>query len=352
MSNPRWMIYGATGYTGQLVAAAAVAAGLRPVLAGRSAQRLALMADHLDLRPHAFGLDSEDRIAASLKDIHVVVNCAGPFSRTALPMFEACLRSGTHYVDITGEIAVFEALAARDAEAGAVGIMVLPGAGFDVVPSDCLIADLAGRHPGGHVLRLGLSTRGGASRGTIRTAAESVNDFRIRRSGVITRVAPGSLRHPFDFGDGPAESLVSFLADVSTAWWSTGIADIETYGRAGSRSRKRAWLLRWVGWLLAGRMGQALLNRRIDRRPAGPSEAQRREGYGVFVVEIEDPEGGRVAARMRVDDPYGFTAKTAVAVAVRVLEGDFKAGFQTPSSAYGADFIRQFEGVEWELLDG
>ena len=352
MGNPQWMIYGATGYTGQLVAAEAVAAGLRPVLAGRSAQKLALMADHLDLRPHAFGLDTVDRIAAGLEDIQVVVHCAGPFSRTALPMFEACLLSGTHYVDITGEIAVFEAMAARDAEAGAAGIMVLPGAGFDVVPSDCLIADLAGRHPGGHVLRLGLSIRGGASRGTIRTALESVNDFRIRRRGVITRVAPGSLRHPFDFGDGPAESLVSVLADVSTAWWSTGIANIETYTRAENRFHKRAWLLRWLGGLLAGRMGQVFLNRRIDRRPAGPSEAQRRESYGVFVAEVEDREGGRVAARMRVCDPYGFTARTAVAVAVRVLEGDFKAGFQTPSSAYGADFVRQFEGVEWELLEG
>jgi len=154
------MIYGATGYTGRLVAAEAVEAGVRAVLAGRDAGKLGALADSLSaplnaasrstpLETRAFGLDEPAGIAAALGDIDVVLHCAGPFSRTALPMFEACLRTGTHYVDITGEISVCEALAARDAEAREAGIMVLPAAGFDVVPSDCLIADLAARHPGG-----------------------------------------------------------------------------------------------------------------------------------------------------------------------------------------------------------
>ena len=298
----------------------------------------------------AFDLEDGAGIAAALKDIDVVLHCAGPFSRTALPMFEACLEARTHYVDITGEIAVCEALAARDAEASAAGIMVLPAAGFDVVPSDCLIADLAARHPGGRVLRLGLSVRSGASRGTIKTALESVNAMRIRRDGEIRRVTAGSMRHDFDFGGGPTEALVTPLTDVSTAWWSTGIENIETYNRAGRRLPRLMRLSRWLGWLLAGRAAQALLGRWIDRGPEGPSDAQRRTSEGILVAEIEDSQGRRASARMRVPDPYGFTAKTLVAVGVRVLNGNFKAGYQTPSSAYGADFVRRFDGVEWEVL--
>jgi short subunit dehydrogenase-like uncharacterized protein len=355
------LIYGATGYTGRLVASEAVEAGVWPVLAGRDAGKLGAMADSLrgavrgrsrreapEIR--TFDLDEAAGITAALKDIDVVLHCAGPFSRTALPMFEACLEAGTHYADITGEIAVCEALAARDAEARDAGIMVLPAAGFDVVPSDCLIADLAARHPGGRVLRLGLSVRSGASRGTIKTALESVDAMRIRRDSEIRRVTAGSLRHDFDFGGGPTEALVTPLADVSTAWWSTGIENIETYNRAGRRLPRLMSLSRWLGWLLAGRAAQALLRGMVDRGPRGPSDAERRTSEGIMVAEIEDARGRRAAARMRVPDPYGFTAKAIVAIGVRALKGDFKAGYQTPSSAYGADFVRRFEGVEWEAL--
>jgi len=355
------MIYGATGYTGRLVAEEAVEAGVWPVLAGRDAGKLGALADSFSrgagresrstpLETRAFGLGDPVRMAAALRDIDVVLHCAGPFSRTALPMFEVCLRTGTHYVDITGEISVCEALAARDAEAREAGIMALPAGGFDVVPSDCLIADLAARHPGGRIVRLGLLVRSGASRGTLKTALEGVSAMRIRRDGRITRVGAGSMRHEFDFGRGPAAALVTPLADVSTAWWSTGIENIEAYYRAGRRLPQLMRLSRWFGWLLAGRTARALLGRWIDRGPEGPSDAERRTSEGILVAEIEDAQGRRASARLRVPDPYGFTAKTLVAIGVRVLSGDFQTGYQTPSSAYGADFVRQFDGVEWELL--
>ena len=361
MREPKLMIYGATGYTGRLVAAEAVEVGVWPVLAGRDARKLGALADSVGaaaggewpcppLETRMFDLDDPARIAAALHDIDVVLHCAGPFSRTAPPMFEACLGTGTHYVDITGEIAVCETLAARDPEARQKGIMVLPAAGFDVVPSDCLIADLAARHPGGRVLRLGLSVRSGASRGTMKTALESVNAMRIRRDGNVRRVPAGTMRHEFDFGHGPTAALVTPLADVSTAWWSTGIENIETYNRAGRRLPRLMRLSRWFGWLLAGRAAQVLLRRWVDRGPPGPSDAARRTSEGIMVAEIEDAEGRRAAARMRVSDPYGFTAKSLVAIGARALNGDLKAGYQTPSSAYGADFVRQFDGVEWELL--
>lgn len=355
MDSSRLFIYGATGYTGRLVVAEALRAGLRPVPGGRDPEKLSALASRTKadagLETRTVGLDDPAALAAALEDVSVVLHCAGPFSRTALPMYDACLKTGTHYLDITGEIDVFEALAARDAEAADAGIMVMPGVGFDVVPSDCLIADLARRHPGGRTLRLGLAARSGASRGTMRTIVEGIGNFRIRRDGVIRRVRPGRLRYAFDFGSPPQAAIVSVLGDVSTAFHSTGIPNIETYLQATRTFVRLTRLLRGFGPFLAARTGQALMNRLLDRGPEGPSESQRRTAHAILVAEIEDAEGKRAAARVRTPDPYGFTATTAVAIARRALAGDLKVGYRTPSSAYGAALLREFDEVEWEVLD-
>ena len=346
MNQPTLMIYGATGYTGQLVTAEAMEVGLRPVLAGRNPAKLASVADPCALETRAVALEDADRLVETLKDVAVVVHCAGPFWRTALPMFEACLKSGTHYLDITGEIPVFEALAARDADAREAGIMVLPGAGFDVVPSDCLVADLAARHPGGQCLRLAMALHGGTSRGTARTILDHLDSFLIRREGEITQVAAGSLRHEFDFGEPPDVALNAVWGDVSTAYRSTGIANVETYVQVNPKFRNLVRVSRLMNILPARGVLRRLLGLLVDRAPSGPSEAERRASYTIMVAEIEGADGERVAARLRVPDPYGFTAKTAVAIASRALQGDVKIGYQTPALAYGADFIRQFEGVQ------
>lgn len=347
MDQPQLMIYGATGYTGRLVAAEAIAQGLRPVLAGRNARKLAAIPGALGLERRAVALDDADELASALDDVTVVAHCAGPFSHTAERMLEACLASGTHYVDITGEAAVLEALASRDTEAKQAGIMVLPGAGFDVVPSDCLIADLAARHPGGRRLRLALAARSGLSHGTLRTILEDLGTFPIRRDGEIVQVAPGSLCHEFDFEDGTNAALVSGWGDVATAYRSTGIADIETYSQASRQFRSLTWMSRRLGLGFV----RGLLHAALKLGWAGPSERGRQASYVTIVAEIEDADGRRAAARLHAPDPYGFTAKAVTKVATRVLRGDLKVGYQTPSSAYGAAFVRQFEGVEWNQLD-
>jgi short subunit dehydrogenase-like uncharacterized protein len=130
------LIYGAYGYTGRLVVSEARAAGLRPVLAGRDASALAAMAGPLGLDHRATSLDDQGGLDTALEGARVVLHCAGPFVQTSRAMVDACLRRGVHYLDVTGELAVFEAIAARDAEARACGVTLLPGVGFDVVPSD------------------------------------------------------------------------------------------------------------------------------------------------------------------------------------------------------------------------
>lgn len=352
MSEPTLMIYGASGYTGNLVAARAVASGLRPILAGRDSRKISLMAGKFGVEKRVFSLHDPGQLEKAFDDIAVVLNCAGPFVYTAGPVVDACLTTGTHYIDITGEMDVFEALAARDQDAKEAHIMILPGAGIDVVPSDCLVADLAAHHPGGEHLRLAIATRSGVSRGTMRTIVMSIDNFRIRREGRITRVAGGSLRHEFDFGEPPRSALVSSLGDVSTAYWSTSIPNIESYNQTSNLFRIITLISRLYGWLPAKPIWLALLNALVDRAPEGPSESRRRSNYAIFVAEIEDPSGNRATARLRTPDPYDLTAEAAVSIAARTLNEDFKIGYQTPSSAYGADLVREFDGVRWEYLGG
>src|SRR5206468_1467866 len=126
LSARPWLLYGATGYTGKKIAQQAVRQGLRPILAGRG-DGVRRVAAELGLPARVFGLDDAAAVRTGLDGVHAVLHCAGPFSATAAPMIEACLATGAHYLDITGEIAVFEFAASRDADALKRGVVLCPG---------------------------------------------------------------------------------------------------------------------------------------------------------------------------------------------------------------------------------
>ena len=343
------LIYGATGYTGRLAAEHAVERGLSPVLAGRNADALRSISDRLGLRRRVFGLDRRAELARGLEGITAVLHAAGPFSATAAPMAEACLAAGVHYCDITGEIDVFEALAARDAPAKAAGIVLMPGAGFDVVPSDCLAAHVAGRLPDATRLRLSIGGLTRASRGTAKTMVEAVaQGTRARSNGRIVRIR-GTPRGTADFGAGPRPTIGVSWGDVSTAWHTTGVPNIEVFFEADRAMEMAASLPTFVKGALGAGVVQRVLKAQIDRRlPPGPTPEQRARGRAVIVAEARDAAGGTVVSRLVTPEPYALTAMTAVEVVRRLAEGEGAAGFQTPSSVFGPDFIMGFEGVTRE----
>jgi short subunit dehydrogenase-like uncharacterized protein len=196
--HEQFVIYGANGYTGALTARAAVERGMRPILAGRNAAALAALAGELGLDYRVVALDDPAGLDNLLDGVTAVLHCAGPFVFTSQPMADACLRNGVHYLDITGEIGVYEALAARDAAAKTAGVMLLPGVGFDIVPSDCLAAHLKRRLPSATRLTLGLRALGGVSQGTALTGLEAMargEGGMVRRGGKLTPV-PGCLEDP------------------------------------------------------------------------------------------------------------------------------------------------------------
>lgn len=342
----RLLIYGATGYTGRLVAAQAMAKGLDVVIAGRSAERVRELAQSLGLPWQAVGLDECSRLDEAMRDADVVLNLAGPFTMTARPLVEACLRTGTHYLDVTGELTVFQALHGYDAEARSRGVMVMPGVGFVVVASDCLAAYVAARLPDARCLRLGVSQPDLFSRGTLRTMLGLVRErVSIRRNGQLTSVPVGRLERTFDFGEGERISAAFSGADVFTAYYTTGVPNIEVYAEAGALERSLYQLGAWLAEPFRLAPWQGLLDLQARAWPEGPSEAERSAAQRVIVAEAEDRWRRRICARMRTPDGYNFTRAATVLIAQRVLAGEVRAGFQTPAGLYGADFPLSFDGV-------
>lgn len=340
----QFLIYGASGYTGSLCAEHAVERGLRPIVAGRSRAKVQPLAERLGLDARAFPLDDPARLAEGIAGVAAVLHAAGPFSATARPMAETCLQAGIHYLDITGEIDVFEAMAGFDGRAKAAGVMLLPGAGFDVVPSDCLAAHLKARMPQAVRLRLSIGGLGSVSRGTAKTMAEGVGSgTRVRRSGRIVALASPP-RGIADFGNGPRPTVALSWGDVATAWHSTGIPDIEMFFQASPALTRAAAMPALVRRLLASGPAQRFIARTIERRlPPGPTPEQRARGRSLFLGEAWDAAGTRIATRMETAEGYTLTAQTAVEIARRAASEEAVAGFQTPATAFGADFVLRFE---------
>jgi short subunit dehydrogenase-like uncharacterized protein len=345
------LIYGAYGYTGRLIVGEALARGVRPVLSGRDGAAVTALAAATGLEARPVSLDDGPALDVALGGVGAVLHCAGPFGRTSRAMVDACLRTRTHYLDITGEIAIFEALAARSPEAERANVMLLPGVGFDVVPSDCLAAHLYGRLPSATWLTLAFFAGSGLSRGTATTMLENIGrGGAVRRGGRITPVPAAWRRRDIDYGDRVRRSVTIPWGDVSTAYHSTGIPNIEVYAAAPPSAIRGMIAARYLAPLLTARPVQALLKKAIDSRGGGPSAAQRKGAVARLWGEAWDDDGRRVAARLRTPDGYTLTAITAIAAAQRVLSGAARPGFHTPSRALGADFILGVPGVEREDL--
>lgn len=341
-----YLIYGANGYTGALIARMAAARGDRPILAGRRAEAVAPLAAELGLEHRHFDLHDPAALDAGLLGMGAVIHCAGPFAHTARAMVDACLRTRAHYLDITGEVSVFESLAARSGEARQAGVVLLPGAGFDVVPSDCLAAHLKRRLPSATHLSLGIQALASLSRGTAITMAENAHrGGLVRRAGVLVPVPAAWKTRVIDFGLGNTRAVTIPWGDVSTAFHSTGIPNIEVYVAAPWPMRMGLRLTRVAAPLLRAPSVQRFLRRRIAAGPSGPSDEQRARGQSFLWGEVIDERGARAVSRLKTPEGYTLTALTALEAVKRILGRQAAAGFQTPSLAFGPDFILDIAGT-------
>lgn len=345
----RLMIYGANGYTGKLIAREAAKRGLKPLLAGRNREEIDALAAELGLTRRVFELGNQNEVVRNLEGVAVMLHCAGPFSKTSAPMLAACLAANVHYLDITGEIDVFEACHRADERAQERGVVVLPGSGFDVVPTDCLAAQLKRRLPDATHLTLAFEAGGGPSPGTAKTSVEGMGKGgRARINGELTTVPLAWKRREFLRDGKPRSAMTIPWGDVYTAFVSTGIPNIETYLAMPPKTIQRMTWMRYIQPLLGLSFVQDYMKRKIERTNPGPSDERRGKSDTYVWGEVRNAAGQEAKLALLTPNGYDLTVTASLGIAEHLLQnlGRVRGGYFTPSLLMGADYVLKLPGVK------
>lgn len=343
-----WMIYGANGFTGELIAREAGKRNLTPILAGRNKEAIPALARELGLNFKVFNLDVPSYIIDVLREIDLVLHCAGPFSQTSAPMVDACLASKTHYLDITGEIAVFEAIRKKNVVAQQRGVMLMPGVGFGVVPTDCLALNLKKYLPDATSLTLAFDSQGKPSRGSAKTMIEGVQvGCKIRENGIIKTIPFGSRIREIPFMLETKLAAAIPWGDVCTAYYTTGIPNIKVYRAFKKPHIRNLKLLKWLKPLLGLRSVQNFLTNRFSAKATGPDAGQRANTKSYIWGEVKDARRRSKQGHLITPNGYDLTVQTALGIVGYFCKFEPIRGVQTPAQVMGEHFIRTLPGVEF-----
>ncbi|WP_426112923.1 saccharopine dehydrogenase family protein [Pseudomonas sp. DSP3-2-2] len=316
------LIYGATGYTGRMAAERAKALGLDFEIGGRNHQQLAALAEQLDVAFRVFAADAE--ADQSLFGINVLLNFAGPFAHTAEPLMRACVKAGVDYLDITAEINVYRLAEQLSVEAAEAGVMLLPGVGWDVVPTDCLAVHVAQRVQAPQALSIALQVPGSMSRGSAMSVGEIIGAGLLARVEGQLVATPAAQPRQFDFGEGPVLCLPLSFGDLVTGWHSTGIPNIAMFVHIA---------------------GDAFPQGDLSLLPDGPTEHERDAHRARAVAEVTAADGSVARSMIETVNGYSYTPLAAVAAARRVLAGERRTGFETPARLFGGGFAETIAGT-------
>lgn len=359
MTQKTFLIYGANGYTGQLVAEEAVRRGHRPTLAGRSADKLAPLAERLDLPYRVAALDDPRALRAALEGMALVFHAAGPFVHTTEAMLRACLDVGAHYLDITGEIPAFKSAFSFAPAAARAGIAIVPGVGFDVVPTDCMARYVAERLPDATQLDIAIAGVSGLSVGTAKSMVESAAvGGLVRRGGELVGLPFGAGGRMQRFARRSYAVMPIPWGDLETAYRSTGIPNITTWMSVSPALVRHTKLIAPLSALTAPLLRGLLsrpavkqrLYRAIEARVEGPDEAARTRRRSQVWASARNREGRVCEAWLESLEPYAFTAVAGVRAVERLLLNPLSGAF-TPAQAFGADFVLEIEGTSrWDQL--
>ena len=344
------MIYGANGYTGRLVVQEACKRGLSPVLAGRNPVAIKLLAQETGLDYRVFSLTESAEVERAMDGISLVLHCAGPFSQTSQPMIEVCLARGCHYLDITGEISVFANAYRQSEQARYADVVLIPGCGFDVVPTDCLAATLIKKLPAATALELAFESGGSMSQGTAKTSVEGFGMGGCARVGGQLKQVPLAWKtRKIPFRHGKRMAMTIPWGDVFSAYISTGVPDIEVYMATPPATISRVRRLRMISTFLAMKWVQNILIRRIEKTVKGPTPQQRRETLMQIWGEVRSADGRSVSAVMTTPNGYDVTATASLGIVQYLLNNEVEGGFYTPSLLLGADYATSLPGVSMSI---
>jgi short subunit dehydrogenase-like uncharacterized protein len=347
-----WLLYGANGYTGELIAREAVRRGMKPVLAGRSKQKIQKLAAELGCESAVFDLDDHTSLVRALENKRAVLHCAGPFAQTARSMMQACLATHVHYFDITGEIEVFELAHSVHEKAQRAGIVLCPGIGFDVVPTDCVALKLKLTMRDATHLTLGFQSNAGLSKGTAKTAINSAGvGGLVRRDGKIVQVALAAQTRTIDFGAGERLAMSIPWGDVATAFYTTGIPNIEVFIASSESAIKKMRRANMMLPLLRQRWLKGLLKLGVHSRLKPPTQTERDNNPSFVWGEAKNAAGKTITARMRTANGYTLTVQSSLGILAEVLAGVPDPGYTTPALLVGPDFASSLPGSTAIRLD-
>ena len=354
MTKKNWLIYGANGYTGQLVIEEALHRGHRPILAGRSEEKIKPIADRTGLEYVVADPADPGSFRKALSGVGLIFNAAGPFIHTSTPIIKACVEYGIHYTDITGEIPVFQNIFSYDSQAKQKGIVLMPGIGFDVIPTDCLALYVAERVPGAVELELAFAGLSHISPGTMKTMVEMIPGGGIvRRDGRLISYPLGRGAKKVRFPDGEHTVIPILWGDLETAYHSTGIKNITTsmaypdfmipFLPAGISIMQK---------LFASKTIQRLAQKVIGMTVKGPGKDARERDRSYVWARAADAQGNEKQAWLDIPETYLFTAVASVLIIEKIFKLRPK-GALTPAMAFGSDFVLNINGVKrYDKLPG
>jgi saccharopine dehydrogenase (NAD+, L-lysine-forming) len=340
-----WMIYGANGYAGRLVAREAIALGERPILAGRSAEKVRRVADELGLPWVAFDLGDQAAAVAALRKVELVLLAAGPFDGLAQPMMDACLEAGTHYTDLDNELAVFRAAEERDARARERGVAIVPGIGFGTIATGSLARRVVDELPDATRLECALhiaSAHAGPATGESGLAAVQLGG-RVRRQGRLVEHPLGAGGREIPFADRSRRASPIPTGDLEAAWMDTHVPDIVVYGTAlsgGALQRAGIAILRRLLWIGA-------IRRAVGSVREGKGGDTRCQAWACAT----NARGEKAEARLDTGEGFAFTAAAAVR-AVAVIRRAPAAGAHAATTVLGAAFVDSLPDVRITVSRG
>ncbi len=353
-----FLLYGANGYTGELIARHAGEYGLHPILAGRREEVLKPLAAKLDHPYKVFDVNNRAALLGALREVRLIINAAGPFQFTAKQIIDGCLETGANYVDINGDTSVFEFIRQYDFAAKQAGIMLMPGAGFDVVPTDCTALLLKKLLPDAISLKLAFANiSGGLSHGTATTMVSKLGQGgAVRKNAKIVSVPLGHKGMWVDFSTPPNGGIKKLFVmtipwgDVATAYFTTAIPNIESYTAISPTVYRVLKLQGLFNWLLRTNFIRKMIRKKIDKRGPGPNDEQRSKARSLVWGQVSNSKGETKTVKMSCPDGYTLTMHSTLIISQKILQGNLKPGYQTPASAYGEDLVMEIPNVKREIL--
>ena len=293
-------------------------------------------------------LQEDERLKNSLKEVDLVLNAAGPFVHTALPIVRACLETRTTYMDVSSEVMVLEEIFTLNQQARERGVAIIPGVGFNVLASDCLALYAAGKVDSPTELEIAtLWATDGMSPGSTKTMYENFPVGTLaRREGQLVRINAGKKRRQQRFLDGEYPILPVAIGDLTTAYRTTQIPNITTYTAfteqtADEYSRMEPILRRLFSFAFVRRMASI----RVEETSSDSEDHFKWRKPSQVWVLVRSEVGEGLQAWLETVDSYTFTAEASVQSAERLADEKL-AGVLTPAQAFGANFVLEIDGTK------